>query len=114
MINPSTRYKEIGSRIKESRERSKLTQAKLAELLDFESPTAISLLEGGHRSIAVHTLEKIAEVLHVSVTHLLGIEEKTPTLKAVLRSTTSLSGSAADNIADFVEFMEKRDGNGKN
>ena len=114
MINHTSRYQEIGSRIRESRERSGLTQAKLAELLDFESPTAVSLLEGGHRSIAVHTLERIAEVLHVSVVYLLGEQEKSPSLKAVLRSTTTLSGSTADNIADFVEFMEKRNGNRNN
>lgn len=109
MKTPKERYEEIGFRIKQAREAAKLTQSDLAEKLGFESSTAISLLEGGKRAIAVYTLERIAEVLKITPQYLLGIEEKVQPLKYVLRSD-GMSDKQAAAVAAFADYMKEKHG----
>lgn len=110
MKTPEERYQEIGQKIKQAREKVNMTQADLAQKLQFESPTAISLLEGGRRSITIHTLEKMADVLGVPLQHLLGTEGSVPPLKYVLRSSEGMNEQSAKTVAEFAEFMKKKHG----
>lgn len=48
--------KEIGQRIKACRLEANYSQTNLADLLNYESPTAISLIENGERSLKIYDL----------------------------------------------------------
>jgi len=61
----------IGQRIKETRERSGYTQARLASEADI-TPAAISQIEAGERTPSTPILRRIASVLKVSSDFLLG------------------------------------------
>jgi transcriptional regulator with XRE-family HTH domain len=62
--------KAIGRRIKTARERKRLTQEQLAELIDL-SPMHISVIERGVKPPKLETLVNIANVLDVSADNLL-------------------------------------------
>ena len=62
--------KAIGRRIKSARERKRLTQEQLAELIDL-SPMHISVIERGVKPPKLETLVNIANVLDVSADNLL-------------------------------------------
>ena len=55
----------LGKRIKEIRLKRKLTQEKLAEMVDIGTPN-ISYIETGKFAPAIDTLQKIADALNVS------------------------------------------------
>ncbi|MCD7737163.1 MAG: helix-turn-helix domain-containing protein [Lachnospiraceae bacterium] len=61
---------EIGSRIKLARRKKKITQEKLADLVDV-SPHYIYEIERGTKAMSLQTLEKISLQLHLSVDYLL-------------------------------------------
>lgn len=60
-------YKEIGSKIKELRESHGMSQRELAEMLRFETDTAVSLIESGQRRIHIDKLVIIATHFRVSL-----------------------------------------------
>lgn len=62
--------KAIGQRIKKAREKKKLTQEQLAELVDL-SPMHISVIERGAKPPKLETLVNIANALGVSTDTLL-------------------------------------------
>lgn len=64
-------YIYLGKRIKEIRVKRHLSQAKLSEMIEM-SPTYISYIEGGYKSMSLETLVRIANALKVSVDMLLG------------------------------------------
>ena len=68
-------YKEIGSRIRSIRESLGLSQEEVAVQLGYKSVATISHFETGSRKISVIDLQKIAEMMHVSVDYLVGTEQ---------------------------------------
>lgn len=62
--------KAIGYRIREEREKFKLTREKFAEIVDF-SPLYIGQLERGERQMSLTALVKISKYLHVSIDYLI-------------------------------------------
>lgn len=60
----------FGKRVKELRLQKKLSQGKLAKLLDVH-PTYISGIERGKRNLSLKNIEKIAHALKVSINDLL-------------------------------------------
>ncbi|MFA5736902.1 MAG: helix-turn-helix transcriptional regulator [Candidatus Paceibacterota bacterium] len=48
--------KDIGQKIKDCRLEAGYSQTNLARLLKYETPTAISLIESGERSLKIHDL----------------------------------------------------------
>ena len=64
-------YMYLGKRIKEIRIKRHLSQARLSEIIEM-SPTYISYIEGGYKSMSLETLVRIANALKVSVDMLLG------------------------------------------
>lgn len=61
----STKKELLGMRIKEFREKRKLTQDKLAEMVNID-PKHLSRIENGRNYPSFETLEKILESLQVS------------------------------------------------
>jgi len=113
--NDSKKYEEIGKRIEAARKDEELTQSELAKKLDYESPTAISLIEAGKRKIKVAELEKIAEELHRDIQYLLTGSSNQPhvTVKMALRSEhKDLSAAEIGKIESFINFV-KNEKNGK-
>lgn len=107
--NDSKRYEAIGKRIEQARRSEGLTQTSLASLLDYESPTAISLIEAGKRKIKVAELEKIAEKLHCDIQYLLtGSSDRPPvTVRMALRSEhKDLTAPELDKIESFINFVK--------
>jgi transcriptional regulator with XRE-family HTH domain len=66
---------EMNRRIKELRERSGMSQQKLAQLLGLSRPT-ISQIESGQRKVSADEMRKLADVFHISADRLLDLEEE--------------------------------------
>ncbi len=66
---------EMNRKIKELRERSGMSQQKLARLLGVSRPT-ISQIEGGQRKVSADEMRKLADVFHISADRLLDREEE--------------------------------------
>lgn len=63
-------YKRLGNRIKMAREKRRLTQETLSEIIDI-SPTHMSVIERGVKGMRLSTFLKIANALNVSTDELL-------------------------------------------
>jgi len=103
-----TKYKLIGSRIKAIREEIGKSQKDLADVLDFESPTAISLIEAGERKVTVEDLEKIADFFHKDIKYFLGQEEPVMDVKVALRADKEMTNKDKEAILCFIELAKKR------
>ena len=113
--NDTEKYEAIGKRIELARKKEELTQSDLAAKLNYESPTAISLIEAGKRMIKVAELEKIAEELHCDIQYLLtGSSDRPPiTVRMALRSEhKDLTAPELDKIESFINFV-KSEQNGR-
>jgi len=66
---------EMNRKIKELRERSGMSQQKLAQLLGVSRPT-ISQIESGQRKVTVDEMRKLADAFHISADRLLDLEEE--------------------------------------
>lgn len=103
----SIKYTQIGQKIKSERKQLGLSQKSLADYINYESATAISLIEAGERKITVEDLEKIANLFHKDIGFFLGQKGKTSSLKIALRSDTNLTTKDKEQILKFVEFVKK-------
>jgi transcriptional regulator with XRE-family HTH domain len=65
---------EIGSRIRELRQKRKITQSRLADYLGYSGNTKISKLENGTQSLSAAELSIIAKALKTTPNYLLGFE----------------------------------------
>jgi len=101
----------VGQKIKEARESAEKSQKDLADILGFESATAISLIESGERKIKVETLEKIAEFLRRDIKFFLGTSQKTD-IRFALRADKNLSNKDQETILKFISFV-KKENNGR-
>ena len=93
----------LGRSIKASRKAAGLTQAKLAEMADL-SDNFIALVERGQRSPSIHTLDKIAVALDVSLAKLFQFEEDDPektNAEELLRKL--IEGRDVDEIAFIAD-----------
>lgn len=72
--------KKLGARIQKLRKAQKLTQEKLSEIIDLDTPN-LSNIECGRRFMTATTLQKIADALHVEVMTLFDFKEKENELK---------------------------------
>lgn len=67
--------REIGSRIREARQRLKLSQAEVAKQLKI-ARSAVSLIETGRRDVTALELYRLSRILGVSMEELLGVERQ--------------------------------------
>ncbi len=58
MKNEKLTYTLIGSKIKDARQEANMSQKQLAELVGFDSSTAISLIEAGQRKVSIEDVRK--------------------------------------------------------
>ena len=86
--------KNLGLKIKELRERNKLTQFKLAELINME-PSNLSKIERGIQIPKEETLEEIIKVLNIDLNELFDFrhfkshEEILKILTSILKQSTT-------------------------
>ena len=88
----------LGNRIREARERRRLTQEKLSEIVDI-SPTHMSVLERGVKGMKLSTFIKIANALDVSADELLQDE---------LTHETQLHSIILYELIDELPTVEQR------
>ena len=55
----------IGNLIKSYREKANMTQKTLSELLGYENPQFVSLIENGHSKVPLNVLGKVIEALKI-------------------------------------------------
>ena len=105
------------NRIKELRKKEKITQQKLAELLDVSKRTIIAW-ENEEREIKKEKAEQIAEILKVSVGYLLGYtdnkaiyddEEIITSPRGHVRGPTSKKRDKRNDLNEFISFLKKID-----
>lgn len=107
MKNEQRDEKLIGSRIKAAREEKGLSQLELAKALNFQSATAISLIEAGERGVPALILEKLGEVLDRDIKYFLGKEEPVD-VQVALRADKDLSREDKDALSRFIELAKNR------
>ncbi|TSC76474.1 MAG: hypothetical protein G01um101431_607 [Parcubacteria group bacterium Gr01-1014_31] len=107
MKNHDDKNKFIGSKIKEARESAGKSQKDLAEVIGFESATAISLIEAGERKVRAEDLEEISNFLHRDIKFFLGLEEKQD-INFALRADKNLSKQDQEEILRFIDFVKKK------
>lgn len=72
MTKTSDLDKSIGNKIRECRLEAGYSQTILADLLEFESPTAISLIESGERSLKIKDLIILCQLFMKDYKYFLG------------------------------------------
>ena len=103
-------YEQIGKKIEELRNSRGISQQVLANILGYESSTAVHLLERGARKISIDKLKVIANYFEVSIDQLLKEDTnqtKTDLLSA-LRSDPLLDEEDIRQVSNFVEFLKKK------
>ena len=110
MKNEELTYTLIGSKIKDARQEANMSQKQLAELVGFDSSTAISLIEAGQRKVSIEDIEKIGKILQKDIKFFLGKKNEEVDLKYALRADKDLSKEAKDSIANFIDFIKQKDG----
>ena len=109
------KYREVGKRIQDARDKAGLTQEQLAIAVGYKSATAISFIESGERKLRVSELEKIADVLHSDIQYLLrGTANQKVTVKMALRAEhKDLTQDSLSRIESFINFVKsEQDGRG--
>lgn len=101
-------YRAIGKRIKAIRERSRLSQLMFSELIN-KSPTYVSYIETGKKSMSLDTFVQIANALNVS-TDILLVEHLTCSAIPVSQEITMLLDDCSDYerliITDTVKSIK--------
>lgn len=91
--------KAVGLRIKAAREAKNLTQERLADIVDL-SPTHISVIERGMKTVRLDKFVAIANALDVSADFLL--------VDVVARSTEGLTNELLESIHKLPVDEQKR------
>lgn len=106
MENTSVNLIEMGSRIKLLRVKQKKTQKYFADML-YISPSYLTLIEQGKRTITLDVLAQIAKVCNVSTDYLLfgtDSNENEKNAKTFQRLTNSYSPHKVKNALKIAEF----------
>ncbi|GAC42421.1 helix-turn-helix domain-containing protein [Paenibacillus popilliae] len=82
-------FKVIGLKIREFRKLRNLTQDQLAEAID-STGSYIGRIERGEQNVTLHTLEKVAETLQISVFDLFDIKQRNALKNTLIWETVSL------------------------
>lgn len=96
--------KEMGARISAKRKELKLTQEKLAELMDV-SVQMISNLELGKKAIRPENLIKLSEVLHTSTDYLLSGQSTEKDVSKVFEKFKYLSSEDQSLVEAFIDRL---------
>lgn len=99
-------YEAVGVRIRDARQRAKLTQTELAQRLDM-TRSSVANFEAGRQRVTLHTLLQIAEELRTPAADLLA--EPVPSLEATSGNelTAALDGQP-ETTTEFVTAALRR------
>lgn len=101
-------YQQIGDRIRKARQEDGLTQAQLAKKLNYNSATAISLIESGERKVRMDHLKNIAKVLHRPVSYFYeGKIKNAPDVKMALRADKKLNPNDVGKIEEYIDLLKQ-------
>ena len=102
-------YCAIGQRIREIRKNNQLSQAMLSELID-KSPTYVSYIESGSKSMSLETFVQIANALEIPADLLLTEQVKGSSMVASQEITMILTDCSAYErfiIIDTVKTLKE-------
>jgi transcriptional regulator with XRE-family HTH domain len=95
-------------RLKEIRERSKISQSDLSQILNV-SPSAVGMWEQGRREPDYATLNALADIFDVSIDYLLGREDSSKLPKEesqLLRSFNSLTKEGKAALLTILDSLK--------
>ena len=101
--------KKLGARIQEIRKSKKITQEKLAELINIEPPN-LSNIECGKKFMTADTLEKIIEALDVNEKDLFDFEHLLPAKnleKIIISDIKSLSYKELQYLKKTIDNLKQ-------
>ena len=100
----------VGQRIKLKREEKGLSQKELANLIGYESKSAVSYIESDKREVPFDKLSEIAKVLDVSPNWLLGWSEEPVLIQTDLSITVeqlkNLDRDQLARVRKYIEFIK--------
>lgn len=99
-------YLKLGNRIKEARKNKGYTQGKLAELTGY-SVQHISHIETGNTKLSVESLVTLANVLDVSLDHLMSDSLERKEVKACMLSLDVKSDIEKRLICNIVKELQR-------
>ena len=89
--------KAFGTRIKELREKKKLTQERLAELIEMDS-RSLSRIETGISFTTIDKLKKLAKALDVTVQDLFSVDDQQDKQKLILEMNRLLKTAEIEDV----------------
>ena len=104
------RQKELGARLRESREFLGMSQEEVARRLDVPR-ASVSAIESGKRKVSSLELEDLASLYRTSVDRLLGTraaprdEAAERDLQALFRATKDLTADEKESVIKFADFL---------
>lgn len=112
----SSQREAIGSRLREARKLSGLSQGQAAQMLDMHRPT-VSEIEAGNRKVSAEELSRLAKLYEVSVAFLTGDSPETlathdPKLQLAARELQKLKPQEVEKLLRILSAM--RGGDPKN
>ena len=110
-MNMPIDFRIVGNRIQKYRIEKKLTQEKLAELID-SSQTYISEIEAGKHRLYFDTAVSIAQALQISVYKLIadyGDSTNESTLQDILNEIRCMSPKQLELLKDNINTLKKLD-----
>lgn len=99
-----TLKQKLGARIQEIRRSKKLTQEKLAEIIDMDKPN-LSNIECGRRFMTAETLEKIACALDVKESELFNFEHLEERQKLIEEINKAVEGASDDELKYIFKMI---------
>lgn len=100
-MNPDWIYSEIGGLIRQRRKQLKLTQEKLAPLVDL-SRTSLANIEAGRQKVLVHQLYAFASALGMEPADLLPRSARRVVASTEMKFSTQLSAHQRAQLAQFL------------
>lgn len=95
----------VGDIIRSLRKDRNLTQFDLANMIGYDSSSAIAMVERGERNHSIDILIKLSKIFNVSVDHLLGLDKNDKTLINKIEKLSQSDKEKALKIIDI--FLNK-------
>ncbi len=111
-INEDTHRRQIGLRLKETREYLRLSQDEVASAVKIARP-AISLIESGERKVEALELKRFADLYRQPVAYFIGGEEESSTavpkeVAFLARTATQLTPEDQKELLRFAQFLKAK------
>lgn len=110
-INEDTHRRQIGQRLKETREYLRLSQDEVASAVKIARP-AISLIESGERKVGALELKKIADLYRQPVAYFIGEEGPATAVPKdvafLARTATQLTPEDQKELLRFAQFLKAK------